>query len=61
MKINLTYTEKEIIGLIQDDIEKKIGQHINEKDIKILVQSKQNYREHTWEHGKLKCELEAGI
>lgn len=61
MKINLSYTEKEIVRLIQRDIERKIGQRINEKDIKVLVQSKQNYREHTWEHGKLKCDLEADL
>jgi hypothetical protein len=61
MKLNLSYDEAMIKELIQLDLERKLNVKIDAKDLKILVQSKQNYRVHDWETGKLKCDLEVNI
>jgi small-conductance mechanosensitive channel len=61
MKLNLSYTEKEIQDLIQRDLENKLGITVKKEDIEIFVQSKQNYRVHEWERGLLKCDLSVDI
>ena len=45
MKIEIEYTEKELKELILKDISKKLGTiGFDEKSVKIMVKSKQNYR-----------------
>jgi hypothetical protein len=61
MKLALAYDEEMIQKLIQEDIERKINVTVPLKEIKVKVMSKQNYREHEWEFGKLKCELEVNV
>lgn len=51
--LKLEYDENDIRELIKQDIEDKMRVSIKPEDIKILVQSKQNYRVHEWETGKL--------
>lgn len=61
MKIALSYDADQIKTLIANDIENKIGVSIPEKELKIMVRSKQNYRENEFEHGELKCNLEVNV
>lgn len=61
MRISLSYDSETIKKLIQEDIIQKIGVSVPSTDIKVLVRSKQNYRENQFERGELKCDLDANI
>lgn len=58
-KIKLEYDEADIRELVRRDIESKMNVSISQDDIKIEVQSKQNYRVHEWESGKFRATYEA--
>jgi hypothetical protein len=61
MKLSLSYDSDTIRNLIADDIQRKIGVSLSSSDVKILVRSKQNYREKEFEHGELKCNIEVDV
>jgi hypothetical protein len=53
-KHTIEYDEHDIKKLIIADLD-RLSVDFDEKDIEIKVQSKQNYRVHEWESGKLQC------
>lgn len=65
MKILVEYTDQMIRQLIVDDMNRKLNRDeisgTVQSDLKIEVQSKQNYRLHTWEEGMLRCRLEVNV
>lgn len=61
MQVNLSYDSEAIKQLIADDIERKLGVNVSHDNLSILVRSKQNYREHQYERGDLKCDLDIQV
>lgn len=57
-KFTIEYDEEDIKKLIIKDLEEKVDVDFTVKDLEIKVMSKQNYRVHEWEHGKLKCVID---
>jgi hypothetical protein len=63
MKIAFEVDNKTITELIYGYVRSKLGEEANVKrdDIKIEVQSSQNYRQHTWETGELRVRYEGDV
>jgi hypothetical protein len=63
MKITFEVDNKTISDLIYVYVRSKLGEEANvqQDDIKIEVQSKQNYRVHEWEKGELRVRYEGEI
>jgi hypothetical protein len=58
--INMEYSEEDIKQLILKDLQEKMpGFNFNQKHLDVMVQSKQNYRVHEWEKGKLKITVDS--
>lgn len=58
MKATITVDDSEIRQAIVDHVDRNLGIRIDPASLVIRVQSKQNYREHTWEEGKLQVTID---
>lgn len=59
-KIQIEYDAKDVKELILADLRKKIpGAEFAEGHISSKVQSKQNYKDHEWETGKLQIMVDS--
>lgn len=63
VKVSFEVSNETIKELIWDYVKSKFGEEANIRldDIKIEVQSSQNYRLHTWEKGELRVKYEGEI
>jgi hypothetical protein len=63
MKIACEVSPETIRQLIYEHICRKLGDHAapQPESLKILVRSKQNYREHQWEDGELSVKFEGDV
>lgn len=63
MKITFEVSNETITELIYTYVCSKLGPGavVDKESVKIEVQSKQNYREHTWENGQLRVRYEGEI
>ncbi len=58
MKINIEYTEREILDLLKKDISAKLDlDEFEEKNLHIMIKSKQNYKSE-WEIANFKATYE---
>lgn len=63
MKVSCEVSPEIIRLLIYQHICEKLGDHATPRpeDLKILVRSKQNYRDHEWETGELSVKFEGDV
>ncbi len=63
MKVSFEVSPSDLKEMALKIVRSKLGPdaNINEKDLKILVRSKQNYREKEWENGEIRILFEGDI
>jgi len=63
MRVTFEITSKEIEGLLLGYVLEKLGPgaKIEKSDLKILVRSKQNYRNNEWEKGELSVKFDGDV
>ena len=58
MKIDVEYTEDDLIAFVLQDLQRRFDGSLTEKDVKIEVITTENYRAKTWERGRFRARVQ---
>jgi hypothetical protein len=61
MKTKIELTTNDVRNLIVNELQKRLTVKLAPENVQILVRSKQNYREHEFEHGEFQVTYEGEI